>query len=360
MKIYAFYLPQFHEISENNQWWGKGFTEWTNVKNSRSLFEGHMQPKHPLHNNYYNLLEYDTVKWQVETAKRYGIDGFVYYHYYFEGKLLLEKPAENFLKWKQLKHNYYFCWANHSWIKSKGKTKKVLLEQTYGDENEWKRHFEYLLPFFRDERYEKIDNKPVFMIFNKRFKEKNKMIKRFDEWCKQAGFAGIYIIESAILITPWKKIGHRNIDSFLLREPNRAKFFYDMIIRHKGLWKSMLSNREDGLVVYDGDVIYDIMIKMMKKGKRITHCVCFEWDNTPRHGINGYVILPPHKEKIIEYLNCIKDEKMLIINAWNEWAEGMVLEPTQENGYYYLEMIKKWKQKDNRDFVDRDWNEELR
>ena len=132
MKKFAFFLPQFHEIPENDKWWGKGFTEWTNVKNARSLFKGHVQPKHPLNDNYYNLLDKSTVEWQTKLMNQYGIDGFIYYHYYFTGKLLLEKPAENLLKWKDIPQNFFFCWANHTWNRSwEGKT-DILLEQKYG------------------------------------------------------------------------------------------------------------------------------------------------------------------------------------------------------------------------------------
>ena len=196
MKKYAFYLPQFHEIKENNEWWGEHFTEWTNVRAAQSLYKGHKQPVNPLNDFYYNLLDKETVEWQTKLAREHCVDGFIYYHYYFTGKKLLETPAENLLKWKDIEQNFFFCWANHSWIRSWNGTRELLLEQTYGGEEEWEQHFQYLLPFFMDDRYEKRENKPLFMIFNSNFKEARGIFEYFDKRCKDNGFDGICLIET--------------------------------------------------------------------------------------------------------------------------------------------------------------------
>lgn len=343
MEIFAYYLPQFHQIPENDEWWGEGFTEWTNCQNAKPLFKGHNQPQRPLDENYYDLLNYDTVKWQVNLAKAYGIDGFVYYHYYFQGDMLLEKPAENFLKWKDLQHSFYFCWANHSWYKSIDGCKKLLKEQTYGNQNDWENHFRYLLPFFKDSRYKKIGNKPVFMCFLPHFKEKRKMLNKFNEWCMNAGFNGLYYIEGTMLMVPSKFIFHKKTDAFVLREFNHSKYIFDYLNFKKKVSYYSINNSEKKIAVYNGNDFFDIMIKNFIQYKKIIHTVCFEWDNTPRHKENGYIVTPPDKDKVFQYLNLLKDEKMLIVNAWNEWAEGMVLEPTEQKGYRYLEWLKEWK-----------------
>lgn len=114
MRLFAFNLPQFHSIPENDEWWGKGFTEWVNVKNAKPLYKGHVQPVHPLNGNYHNLLDKSTMEWQTELLKQYGLTGMIYYHYYFCGKLLLEKPVENLLGWKDIDQPFFFCWANHT------------------------------------------------------------------------------------------------------------------------------------------------------------------------------------------------------------------------------------------------------
>ena len=208
MRIFAFYLPQFHEIPENDKWWGKGFTEWTNVQSARPLYHGHVQPKHPLNDDYYNLLNKSTVENQTKVMRDYGITGFIYYHYYFDGKLLLEKPAENLLKWKDIDQPFFFCWANHPWIQSKGNESRILMPMDYGDEKDWENHFQYLLPFFKDSRYEKKANKPVFMIFQSKFTEKKEMMAYFDKRCKQEGFEGLCLIESYHGDIPIEEFNH--------------------------------------------------------------------------------------------------------------------------------------------------------
>lgn len=150
MKILAFYLPQFHEIPENNRAWGKGFTEWTNVKKAKPLFRGHNQPRVPINDNY-NLLKKGVIQWQARLAKKYGIGGFCFYHYWFNGKMVLEKPMEMFLEDKGIDLSYCISWANEAWTKTwhgAGGDKEVLIRQCYGDINEWKEHYNYLRQFF--------------------------------------------------------------------------------------------------------------------------------------------------------------------------------------------------------------------
>lgn len=151
VKPIAFYLPQFHTIPENDMWWGKGFTEWTNVKKGRPMYLGHYQPIVPLNKNYYNLLENDTIKKQMNLARKHGIYGFCFYHYYTNGKLLLERPAEMVLENPYLNFPFCFAWANQSWTRAwngKDGENQILLQQQYGNEEEWEKHFEYLLKFF--------------------------------------------------------------------------------------------------------------------------------------------------------------------------------------------------------------------
>ena len=132
MKIIAFYLPQFHTFEENDMWWGEGFTEWTNVKKAEPLFEGHMQPKIPLNKNYYNLLDLDTLKWQCELSREYGVYGFCYYHYWFDGKMLMNKPMEMLLGHPEINQKFCICWANENWTKAWAKRDKtILVSQTF-------------------------------------------------------------------------------------------------------------------------------------------------------------------------------------------------------------------------------------
>lgn len=353
LKKFAFYLPQFHEIKENNKWWGEGFTEWTNVKQAKALYKNHLQPKVPI-DGYYNLLDKQTVINQTNLLHKYGIDGFIYYHYYFEGKLLLEKPAENLLKWKDINHKFFFCWANHSWNRSWNGSKEILIEQTYGDELTWEKHFNYLLKFFMDERYEKKDNKPLFMIFDSSFKEKTKMFEYFNKRCIENGFNGILIINT---YKSYNQI-QNNIDNYdyynFLREPTNGMISYihsikNFNIRLLNKIKQIMNNHLNSNFIrkYDGNKILEWLNKNFIKEEKLLHGLFFEWDNTPRHKNRGYVITPIKKETMFNYLNHVKDEEYIFINAWNEWAEGMILEGTKENGYKYLTWIKEWTDKEN-------------
>lgn len=196
-QIVAFHLPQFHTFPENDEWWGKGFTEWVNVKNAKPLYKGHNQPRVPLNNNYYDLSKIENMVAQMDLAREYGIHAFCYYHYWFDGKLLLHKPLEAIRDYQGVKLNYFLCWANEPWARTwDGHETDVLMPQRYGDRPEWERHFEYLLSFFKDQYYEKIDNKPVLVLYRCTSIPKcEEMIACWNQLCKQNGFDGIYIIE---------------------------------------------------------------------------------------------------------------------------------------------------------------------
>lgn len=362
MRNFAIYLPQFHEFNENNEWWGKGYTEWTPVKKATPLYKGHMQPKIPLNTNYYCLLDKETVIWQSNLAEKYGVDGFVYYHYYFNGKLLMEKPAENLLLNKEINHNFFFCWANHSWYKKTENGNQLLIEQTYGNIDDWSRHFDYLLPFFMDSRYEKKDNKPVFMIYNYRFTEKKPMMDYFDKKCKEVGFEGIYLIETYIYDPTDSK---KSEDFYVyLSEQTEQINFREPAVSCAQYWNSLkgtprqvvnkikrlLSTKGVNSLVprIDGNELFNFMTNRDNSnfgGLAVAPGLFFEWDNTPRHSGRGYIINPPTKDVFFKYMNSLSNAEYLIINAWNEWAEGMMLEPTEQNGHKYLEWIREWKEK---------------
>lgn len=165
MKIIAFYLPQFHEIPENNEWWGEGFTEWVNVKKAKPLFEGHNQPRVPLDDKYYDLLDDEVKIWQAKIAKENGIYGFCYYHYWFNGRKVLERPMEQMLRNNEVDIPFCVCWANEPWTKAWIGRNEIILPQFYGEKKEWKEHFDYLLPFFQDKRYIKENGKPLMVIY---------------------------------------------------------------------------------------------------------------------------------------------------------------------------------------------------
>ena len=361
-KQFAFFLPQFHRIPENDEWWGEGFTEWVNVKKARPLYRGHNQPKVPQHGRYYNLLDKETVQWQTGLLKNYHVDGLIYYHYYFKGRKLLEKPAENLLKWKDIDQPFFFCWANHSWFRTWEGSAKLLVKQEYGSREDWQRHFEYLLPFFQDSRYEKRDNKPLFMVFKSEFPEKHEMFSFFDDACRNHGFDGICIIETwnsdkgQVDVEDFKTGMSEHTEFVFAREPGlaREQFFKSILYKPERIRRKCRRSLKKLLKlqlpeIFSGDELYRQKLKTEKHDPRVIHGTFFEWDNTPRHGGRGYVITPVSKQLFFRYMDQVRDEEYLFINAWNEWAEGMMIEPTEAYGARYLEWISEWVEKnDNR------------
>lgn len=353
MKIISMYLPQFYQTVENDKWWGKGFTEWTAVKESESLFEGHNQPREPLNKNYYNLLEKKIMQWQCELMQKYGVFGMCFYHYYFkDGKKTLEKPAENLLEWKDIQMPFCFSWANESWTRTWSKLNDknvwiskfedkmhndnddgILLQQSYGTEKDWKKHFEYLLPFFKDKRYIKIDEKPLFLIYKPL--SIPCLERMVDYWRKLAienDLKGIYFVGTNIQETGV-------LDALMRQEPQYTESYY-------GTEKFLEKDKHIGKYI-DGKRLWEKIINQkISTDKKTYLCGFVGYDDTPRRGRAGTVvseILPKEfKENMKKML--LKSEtlgnEVIFMNAWNEWGESMYLEPDQKYQYAYLEALK--------------------
>lgn len=355
-KIIAFYLPQFHEIPENDKWWGKGFTEWTNVKKAKSLYKGHYQPREPLNDYYYNLTSENAISWQVNLAKKYGVYGFCYYHYWFNGKLLLEKPLEKLIEKKDVDFPFCICWANEPWTRSwDGKSDEVLIDQSYGDKQEWKEHFEYLIKIFKDSRYIKIDNKPVFVVYRtESILRCSEMIEYWNNLLIECGFNGIYFVE--MLNSFQKNCFSENSNAYIEFEPMYTLAYAkpNWLVRKRRLYFKIKNSRLGKLIKDKPDCFsYDTVWRLIFKRKRIVKNkeaflgAFAGWDNTPRKGLEGMVIKGSTPEKFEKYLAIqiknlkqIKGNSFIFINAWNEWSEGTYLEPDKKNGYKYLEAIK--------------------
>lgn len=366
-KVIAYYLPQYHEIPENNEWWGKGFTEWTNVKKARPFFKGQIQPRVPLNHNYYDLMDRSTVEWQTELANRYGLYGFCYFHYYFKnGRKILEKPAENLLKWKDINQRFCFFWANVEWKRTWStvlgthttswtaedtvKTGSgVLLEQDYGDEAAWKAHFDYLLPFFKDERYIKIGGRPVFAIYYISYIPRAAdMFKVWDELAKENGFPGLQLLavnedpkkipyvngilhygggqlRHSLSYQLWIK-GHLGVN-YLLRAAKINRRLHT-VLDYEQYWKRLLRDKPYGTVQnYPGATV--------------------RYDETPRRGENSLCLSNATPELFEKYMaqqlkrgRDLFGTEYLFLDAWNEWGEGNYLEPDEETDYQYLEALR--------------------
>lgn len=348
MKIIAYYLPQYHVIKENNEWWGDNFTEWSNVKKGKPLFHGHAQPKIPLE-GYYDLMEKQTMMRQSYLMNEYGIYGMAFYHYWFNGKTLLEKPAENLLSWKDVPMNFMFFWANHNWNRSWNGSTEVLQKQTYGGITDWIKHFEYMLPFFKDERYLKQNNKPMIGIYlSNEIPELDAMLDCWNELARKNGFDGVYAIESVFK----KKYSstYKNVNALVLRQPNMAQMkyvkFYNLSKKLPKLQRFMPNCYPLKL---DYAAVKEEQLKISKKFKTDKDLILGDfvgWDNTARHGRRGYIIKGQTPKLFARYfermVNICSDRMVdyLFINAWNEWGEGMYLEPDYNDGFKYLESLK--------------------
>ncbi|KAF5082675.1 Glycosyltransferase WbsX [anaerobic digester metagenome] len=361
MKKIAFYLPQFHAIPENDEWWGKGFTEWVNVKASKPQFKGHIQPEIPLNNNYYNLLDAETQVWQANLAKKYGIDVFCYYHYWFEGKLLLEKPMENMLHNKKIDIPFCICWANETWARTwDGQEKNILIQQKYNeDEDAWKAHFNYFLQFFKDERYLKHDGKPMLLIYKPQLILNCKaMLTYWQQLALQAGFSGLYI-------------GYQHVSAF---DSNMVQLGFDFGVEFEPFYtvrelKNGIATTQKKIaysirnpkwfirkiyekimhrpVIYDYDEIWNRILNRSPIRQSIMPGAFPAWDNTPRRGNKSGVFYGASPKKFAKYFKQqmkhaeeVYHAEYLFINAWNEWAEGAHLEPDECNRYEYLEGLK--------------------
>ncbi len=369
MKIIAFYLPQFHNIPENNKWWGDGFTEWVNVKKARPLYNGHDQPKVPLDNNYYNLLDDKTKLWQAELAKKYGIYGFCYYHYWFNGKLLLEKPMEQMLKNKDIDLPFCISWANEPWTKAwVNEERKVLIPQFYGDKKEWKEHFDYLLPFFLDDRYIKVDGKPLFIIYRAGVIARlPDMLDYFTELAKENGLKGLAFAYQSNDLDREKNCDDSRFDVNIEFQPIyamndlKAKKFPKLRAFRRQLAKSIEGKTGIDLLRYGKkglskimnmnqvsyDKVWNTILNRKPSSEKNVPGAYAGWDNSPRHGTRATIHTGRTPQKFQNYLSKqIKKAKeiyhkdMIFMYAWNEWAEGGYLEPDERSGYQYLEAVK--------------------
>lgn len=362
MKILALYLPQFHTIPENDEWWGKGFTEWVNVKKAKPLFEGHYQPRIPLNNNYYNLLDNSVKAWQIDLAKKHGIYGFCVYHYWFCGKKLLEKPMEQYLEDKSLDFPFCFCWANEHWSNAwvSGEN-KILMAQNFEDREDWDRHFYYILPFFQDKRYIKEDGKPLYVIYLPNIiGPLNEMLDRWQTLAKENGFPGVKFISQSPF---WHLDKHADKSVF-----DYSIEFQPSMINHleKGEKGAMLIRWKSRISMFLQNKLHIYLKRRIKEVKKSSYdekwkqvinlhpqddtCIpgaFVDWDNTPRKAERGAVYVGASPEKFKYYFDLqVKHAKKeykndwLIMFAWNEWAEGGILEPTEKYGCGYLEAIR--------------------
>ena len=353
VRTIAIYLPQFHPTLENDEWWGAGFTEWTNVVKAKPSFKGHIQPHLPADLGFYDLRLEESRQAQAELAKAYGVDGFCYYHYWFEGKRLLQQPEQAILELG--KPDFPFClfWANESWSRRwLGEEKEVLMKQTYSEEDDLN-HINYLLSYFKDERYIKINGRPIFLIYKPYdLPDVSKTIANFKKVARENNLPEPYLIASNAQDRDKNPLDY-GFDDALFFEPKLyvlSEFSID-----KPTLKKFVRNLLQG--IFSAKLKVYSYLQYKKRAKIVNQnakykglpCVLVGFDNTARRGKIGIVIKDQTPEAFeLSLLGAIEEvgkrpdqEKLVFINAWNEWAEGNHLEPDQKDGLKYLEIVKK-------------------
>ncbi len=346
-RLIAFHLPQFHPIPENDRWWGKGFTEWTNVAKAKPLFEGHYQPHLPADLGFYDLRLREARRAQGELARAHGIEGFCFWHYWFDGKLLLERPLLEMLETGDPDISFCLAWANENWTRRwDGQEQEIIQPQTYGGERDDAAHFRWLLPFFRDHRAVRIDGKPVFLIYRPaNIPQVSQMIARWRSLARDAGLPGLFLLAIKTSFEEnersWIAEG---FDGEVLFQPNFGVAL-DVAEQHQ---RSLGVERLPGdPIVAPYAAVWPELAKLSAraaKDDRFFASVVPGWDNTPRRAKNPLVWHEASPEEFQKWLTIELrrveqrpfDRRLVFLNAWNEWAEGNHLEPDQRHGAGYL------------------------
>lgn len=375
-RVIALYLPQFHPIPENDNWWGKGFTEWTNVAKARPLFRGHYQPRIPADLGFYDLRLSEVREQQAQLAKEAGIEAFCYYHYWFNGHQLLERPLNEVVALGKPDFPFCICWANHTWSSATwshdGKKSAILLEQTYPGEADDISHFMNLLPVFHDHRYYKIDGKLVFCIFDVwTFPHVSDFIQRWRKLAAEYGLPGFYFIgmTSNTLTVTYDEDGH--VNKYIMPDVKHSADIYNAVIakgfdavnsigkrRGELLSKGVILNRfhrllelthlNIGAYTYNYPDTVKHFFAPEDKWENVFPTIMPQWDRTARNANHEgiYVNSTPEQfyKHIQDALKVIQDKQsehqVLFLKSWNEWAEGNYVEPDLKFGHGYLNALK--------------------
>lgn len=359
-KLIAWYLPQYHCIPENDEFWGEGFTDWVTVKKAKPLFKGHQQPRIPLNRKYYDLSFKENVVWQAKLAKEHGIYGFGIYHYWFNNKKnLLTKPLDIIFNNKEIDINFFLAWDNASWKRSwsaiegnawapiadnKQKASEesgILIPYILGNEADWKNHYNHMLPYFKDKRYIKVDNKPMFIILQYDTNIE-KMCSFWNTLAIEDGFNGMFFVFKNKRWFEWDE------NSFRFNyEPH-----YDGWLNPSS-WERRIEKIRKILHIpiknnyYSYDQIWSRIIANASKSTKHEFLGAFVgYDDSPRRSKNGKIVKGASPQKFKKYLSELltlsenQGKDFIFLTAWNEWGEGAYLEPDTIDNYNYLMAIK--------------------
>lgn len=361
VRVIAFYLPQYHPTSDNDKWWGKGFTEWTNVGKAKPLFKGHYQPKVPADLGYYDLRLPEVREAQAQLALEAGIEGFCYYHYWFgNGKQELELPFNEVLRLGKPNIPFCLCWANESWHSKFWNMdgsihKKCLIEQKYDTKEGHINHFNTLLPAFKDKRYIYVDGKPLFMIYKPfEFEGVSEFIALWNLMAKENGLMGIHFVAhlfqdiNQATVDKLHRMGFDSVNTMRLHIGFGAE--RTLINRIWGRIKMATNSIPRAREYRD---VYPYFLSDIDKNEDVYPTIIPNWDHTPRSGSAGTILLNStpelFKKHIREVMNVMshKENKIVFLKSWNEWGEGNYMEPDLKYGHGYIDALRE-ELKDNR------------
>lgn len=377
-RLIAFYLPQYHPTPENDAWWGKGFTEWTNVSKARPLFPGHYQPHLPADLGFYDLRVPEARAAQAELARGAGVEAFCYWHYWFAGKRLLQRPFEEVVASKQPDFPFCLAWANDSWSSHwYGAEKRMLVEQTYPGPDDHERHFHALLPAFSDRRYVRVNGRPVFTIFRPgKLPEPERFIAQWQELASRNGLGGIHFIAQLFdneLDLPWRAQGYggavvtnelklmrRRLWQVAAERWRRSRLSGEDRLGIRNGWHALTGSArliahraQQRLRAWPGGVhFYEDAVLFFKSEAGLAQG-CYPsivpgWDNTPRAGPKGIVLHGATPEAFGRHVRDTlaavahrpAEERLVFVKSWNEWAEGNYLEPDRKFGHGFLDALR--------------------
>ena len=371
-RIIGLYLPQYHPIPENDEWWGKGFTEWNNVVKAKPLFRGHYQPHLPADLGFYDLRLPEVREQQAELAREAGLEGFCYYHYWFgNGKQLLQRPFEEVLASGKPDFPFCLCWANHDWTSKtweKGSSLRrdtMIMKMEYSRED-YIRHFNYLLPAFRDPRYIKVDGKPLFAVWAPRnIPDGREFIDLWQKLAQENGLKGIHFVgqtDNTGKALSGKKANYYSADM--------AKDYYKSVL-DMGFDAVMSQGYRRAVALAQGRA--KMMLKLLSfisfmptyskidygrlmdnyyveedRWENVYPTLLPQWDRTPRAGSKTEIVTGTSPEKFQHYTeqairliaNKQPEHQILFLKAWNEWGEGDYVEPDEKFGHGWLQAIR--------------------
>lgn len=368
-KLIAIYFPQFHAITENDNWWGKGFTDWDNVRSGTPQYPGHDQPRVPLNGNYYDQSRLETLHWQVDLARQYGVYGFCHYHYWFDGQQLLQTPTNLMRDNPDIDFPFCLSWANETWSRRwDGRDHHVLMKQTHPPTQiSWRAHFDYLIRAWTDPRAIKVDGKPVFVIYRPQNIEKlEEMLEFWRTLAHQHGLPGLYFMFQKSYVLP-NRSQLKCFDGMFQFQPfeaiNSPGYNKDSI-RHSLLFRMVRSLPEryqdwmrgfrakfiNELTLHDYETVWRALIEVRAEPGLTTFPGAFvDWDNSSRYKRRATIFKGATPQVFGHWFAKLIDsmplrnlpENFVFLNAWNEWSESAYLEPDEKYGYQYLEAVRR-------------------